>query len=61
VTFQRVDGGTYVADETAIDPVAVNGSLENLRIVFQHLTLLATSPLPVSFGIATPVAALHDP
>jgi hypothetical protein len=61
VTFQRVEGGTYLADETALDPIAANGSLENLRIVFQHLTLQASAPLRISFGIATPVQTLHDP
>jgi hypothetical protein len=63
VTFAQDGGATYVADERALAPVDYGrgGRLRDVRITFDQLALLATSPFRFTFGIATPVQTVHDP
>ncbi len=61
VDFERREGGSYVTQERALEPVEINGTLENLRITFANLALLPYSPFKYTFGISTPVRTLRDP
>jgi hypothetical protein len=63
VTFARKDGGTYVAEERALDPIDCGraGRLENVIITFGNLSLTSRSPFTTTIGIATPVQTLGDP
>ncbi len=62
VTFTRKEGGSYVAEEHAIEPINFgdNNTVGDLKFSFEHLVLTAQSPR-YTFGISTEVQELHDP
>jgi hypothetical protein len=63
VTFARKDGGNYVAEERALEPIDYGraGRLENVIITFGNLSLTSQSPYANTFGISTPVQTIGDP
>jgi hypothetical protein len=61
VTFDRVQGGTYVQEADAVDPVKIGNEKLGISIAFQKLALLGTSPVSTNFGIEAPVRYLRDP
>jgi hypothetical protein len=63
VDFVQTQGGTYVADERALEPIDFGGSgrVADMHVQFDDLVLTSTFPSKLGFGIATPVRTLHDP
>ena len=61
VTFERVQGSTYVQQAEAVEPVKIGNARLGISIAFEKLALRGTSPLRTNFGIEAPVHYLHDP
>jgi len=63
VTFARDEGGTYVAEERALDALdyGKSGRLKNARVTFDDLTLESRFPFQFTLGIESPVQTQHDP
>ena len=61
VTFDRLQGATYVVEAHPVEPVSIGGTTPQISLAFENLSLLAQSPLKSTFGIEAPVHYLRDP
>jgi hypothetical protein len=63
VTFVQSAGSTYVSDEHALEPVVYGRGriLRDVHVRFADLTFGATLPFRYTFGVGTPIDAVHDP
>ncbi len=63
IDYIQRDGGTYIADELALDDVdfGKDGLLEDMVITFANLRLSTFTPLKTTFGLGTPIDRIHDP